>query len=171
VGHRAAGLRIVRSLRSNFWTLRERLALKAATRSARQQSRRGDIAEKFKGRAQIYGEAVLNPSIKRSISETRGTPPPEKKDDPDFELTPSGGRKYREFAIDVHYHDDAGKLGQRGIDFKMPEWSRLRTILHRAHAYVRAAVRLPAFFEHLAPLAIAAAAIALPLILKLVDCP
>jgi hypothetical protein len=149
----------------------QRLALKAATRTAVRQVKRGELAARFK-KPDVRGKAWLNPSTKEAIRQTRkASPRTIRIKDPDFEPTQHGGRKYRSFAIVIAYTDELGNFNQRGQDFSMPEWSRSRTVLHRLHAYVLAALRLPAIFEHLAPLAIAVAALSMPLVLMWVDHP
>jgi hypothetical protein len=146
-----------------------RLALKMATRSAIRQVNHGELASQFSNPS-VRGSAWLNPSLKQMIRETRNSAPKvSKKADPDFEFTQRGGRKYRSFAIVITYNDDGGIFQQIGFDFNMPEWSRARTVLHRAHAYAQAAARLPAIFEHWAPLAIAALALCVPVIVMWVD--
>jgi hypothetical protein len=110
------------------------------------------------GGGRLRGHAWLNPSLKEMIRETRGGKPVIKSD-PDFGITGAGGRQYRSFAIAHEYRDRDGNVHQQGIDFVMPEWSRARTLVHRAHAWGRATVRLPAILEHLAPFLIAVLAI------------
>jgi hypothetical protein len=147
-----------------------RLALKAATRRALRLAKCGQLAPRYPN-PRVRGSAWLNPSMRQMIRETRKPGAP-KKSDPDFELTERGGRKYRSFAIVVAYTDSEGNFNQAGVDFNMPEWGRTQAALHRAHAYARAAARLPAIFEHWAPLAIAGMALAVSLILVWVArCP
>jgi hypothetical protein len=149
----------------------QQLALKAATRSARRQVKRGELATRF-DRPQVRGKAWLNPSMKQAMREVRKDEfEPRKIKDPDYELTQSGGRKYRSFAIVIAYTDKAGNFNQRGQDFNMPEWNRARTVLHRIHAWVRAAARLPAIFEHWAPLVIAGMAICVAIAMTWIDRP
>jgi hypothetical protein len=135
-----------------------RLAMKAATRSAVRQVKRGELGSKFE-KPTVLGHAWLNPSLKQMIRETRKqSPVTTTEKDPDFAMTEHGGRKYRSFAIVIAHTDKQG-FHQVGTDFNLPEWSRARTIAHRVHAYAQAAARLPAIFEHLAPLVFAALAL------------
>jgi hypothetical protein len=152
----------------------QRLALKALRRFAVRKVAHEGLLNFTKPR--VVGDAWIVPSIKEMIGETRALSKqnsPKAKPDSGFMETDSGGRKYRAFGLAI---SDLGKDGQRseptGHNFEMPAWSPLHTRAHRARACVRAAIRLPAVFEHLAPLAMALAAVVLAILLIFFDhCP
>jgi hypothetical protein len=141
----------------------QQLALKAMRRCAIRTVARGDMREKFpdETKPRVVGGAWIQPSIKQMIRETRpqAGSAAKPKPDPGFAETDAGGRKYRSFGIAVSAVDKEGLRISIGQDFDMPPWSRWRTRIHRARAWARAAMRLPALFEHLAPLGMALAAV------------
>jgi hypothetical protein len=136
-----------------------RLALRAMRRYAVWRVAREGVKNFPEPRAE--GNVWIEASIKESIRQLRAplaSAPPKAKQDPWFIVTNVGGRKYRAFSIEISYTRPDGRRNSTGHNFQMPDWGGLRTRVHRVRAWIRAAIRLPSVSEHLAPLALAAAA-------------
>ena len=168
-----AVLRYVQRLNEQWATIRElvlkefedcdhQLVLNAARRWAVKQAKRGALNKHLKD-LRVFGRAWLVDSIKEIIREqaaqratSRGEEMRTPKPDPWFVTDERGWRIYRGFGIAGQSPDLALATG---IDFSLPPWSPLRTRWHQLRAWGRTAWKLPAISEHLAPFAIAIAAI------------
>jgi hypothetical protein len=150
----------------------QRMAIKVARRYAERTIAREGVLNCPEPR--VISDPSIVPSVKEMIRETRKTPTqpvPKFKPEPWFVTTDGGGRKYRTFGIDISYLDKGGKRAPVGHNFDMPAWSALRARSHRLRAWANAAIRLPAVFEYLAPLGLAALAIATAILLIYLDHP
>lgn len=113
----------------------------------------------------MVGEAEITDTVKQMIAERiresrakQGRPPPEPAIEPWFTVDKQGKRTYRGFAIRLAGQGDE-EARALGYDFAMPPWGWVRIKAHQLHAWWRTALRMPAVFEYLAPLAIAAGAV------------
>jgi hypothetical protein len=163
--------RVRREVMSQFEYYDHQLVLIAARRSAARQARAGRIGKDLEPPRTVFGEAEVTDTVKQMAAEMvrqrraqQGLSPPEPVVEPWF-VVDGGKRIYRGFAIRITGKDNVPST--MGYDFMMPAWGWWRVRVHQLHAWWRTAWRMPAIFEHLAPLVIAAGAIAVAIVYRL----
>src|SRR5580704_15720995 len=103
---------------------------------------------------QVVATALSNPP--RGRRQTGGSAGPADDLPVEFGLSEGGGRVYWNVRIST-VNTDGNRTSSGGQSFRW-EWSGIGTKIHVCHAWVAAALKLPALSEHMMPFILAAIA-------------